>query len=225
MSMTSSRIAPVKAKTHADAAVLKFRPQDARRIKELERLVDRHPLLRARDAGAVLRLGALAAGDLVDERRLANVRDAEHHHAQHAADLALGLVRGDLIAQQRAHGGRKLLHAPALLGVRFDDGVAERAEIRRPLFRHLRVGLIDAVQNDQTGLARRQLVHIGVAAAHRDARVQNFAHGVHVAELRRDHAAGLGHVPREPAQRIQLHLLVPLYCKRPMRPNSRCSVR
>ena len=63
------------------------------------------------------------------------------------------------------------------------------------------------VQDHQPGLARRQLVHIRVPAGQGNARVQNLAHGVHIFDLRRDHPPGLGHVPGEPAQIINLHVV------------------
>ena len=199
-----------KPEAHAHVRVLEFRPEDAGRVQKLQRFIHRNPLLAARHAGAVLRLGGLSAGHLVDEGRFADVRDAEHHHAQHAPDLPLFLVSAQLVRKQRAHGGRELLHARAGLGVDLQHRIALRAEPCRPLLRRLGVRLIDAVEHHDARLARRQIVEVGVAARARDARVDDLAHRVHAADLGGDHAARFCHVSGEPAQTFQLHDRFPL---------------
>ena len=188
-----------KSKLDPHRLVLKFWPEDTRGIQKLQRFIDRHPLLCARDTGAILRFCRLASGNLVDKRRFPNIRDAEHHHAHDAPDLSFFLVGAQLLAQKLTHGGGKAIRAGAAFGVHFQNGTAARAEICRPLLRLRRVRLIDPVQHNKARLSNRKLVDIGVAARHRDARVEDLAHGVHVTDLGSDHAARLCHVTGKPA--------------------------
>lgn len=50
----------------AHLRILKLGPENAGRIQQQKAAVHRHPLLASRDAGAVFRLSALPAGNLVN---------------------------------------------------------------------------------------------------------------------------------------------------------------
>ena len=194
-----------QVQTHA--LVLELGPQDTRRVQQLQPTVDRHPLLAAGNAGAVLCLGGLAARHLIDEGGLAHVGDAQDHHPDHPARHALFGIGLQLVRQQFPDGSGKLRRSLAAPGVGFQDGIALGPEIRRPLLRGFRVCLVHAVQHHKTGLPRRQLVHVRVSAGHRDAGVQNFAHRVHILDLVGDHPPGLGHMTGIP---LNIHTNPPL---------------
>jgi len=183
---------------HADLRVFELRPQDARRVQKQQPLVDRDPLLAARDAGAVFRLGALAPGDLVDERRFPHVRDADDHELEGPSDLSLFRVARQLFRQQLPHSRHEAGNALLRLAVGLQDAVTFRAEMLRPALCHRGIGHIDAVEDDHPGFRAADGVDVRVAAGKRDARIQDLAHGVDKLHVRLDHPARLGHVARIP---------------------------
>ena len=194
-----------KGKTLADFRIVKFRPEDAGGVQQLQGGVHGHPLLGAGNAGAILGLGGLALGHLVDEGGLAHVGDAQHHDADHAAHLTLGGVGLQLITEQLTDGGGEFLRAHAALGVGLQHGPALGAEILRPAAGLGGVGLVGTVEDDEAWLARRQVVHVRVAGGQGDAGVQYLADGVHVGKFGRDHALCFCHVAGKPAEIFDLH--------------------
>ena len=145
-------------------------------------------------------------GHLVDKGGFAHVGDAQHHDPHGAAHLApIGPGR-QLVPQQLPDGGGKLGGACTALGIGLQDGIALSPEIRRPAAGLAGVCLVYPVQHHQAGLPRRQFVHIRVPAGQGNARVQNFAHRIHILDFCRDHPPGLGHVPGEPAEIVYLHI-------------------
>ena len=187
----------------ADLLTVEFRPEDARRVEQIQRAVDADPLAAARHARLVARRRGLPPRDLVDKRGLADVRDAQHHDPETAAALSLAFIFGKLVPEQLAHGGGKGVHAAAGARVRFEHGETLLAEIRGPFFRHSRIGQVAAVEDHEPGLAGGKPVDVRVAARARDAGVQDLAHRVDESDVLLDHALGLGHVPGEPLD-IQL---------------------
>ena len=197
---------PGEGQTLAHLRVVELGPQDTRRVQQLQRAVHRHPLLAAGDAGPVLGFCGLAAGYLIDKGGFSHVGDAQHHDPHHTSHLPLLGIGLQLVPQQLPHGGGELGGAGAALGVGLQHGIALLPEVGSPAPGLAGIGLIHSVQHHQTGLARRQLVHIRVPAGQRDAGIQNFAHGVHMPDLGGDHPPGLGHVTGEPAQALYLYL-------------------
>ena len=185
-------------KAHPDLRVFKLRPQNARRVQKQKPLIDRDPLLAARNAGAVLGLCALAPGDLVDERRFSHIRNADDHELQGPSHLSLLRVPRQLFSQQRAHRRDEAGNALFRLAVGLQNGIALRPEVLCPFFRQRRVCHVDAVQDDHARLIAADRVDIRVAAGNRDARVENFAHGVDELHILLDHPARLGHVAGVP---------------------------
>ena len=130
----------------------------------------------------------------------------QHHDPHGAARLAPLGPGGQLVPQQLPDSGGKLGGACAALGIGLQHSIALFPEIRRPAAGLAGVRLVHPVQHHQAGLPRRQFVHIRVPAGQGNARVQNFAHRIHILDFCRDHPPGLGHVPGEPAQIINLHI-------------------
>ena len=189
---------------------------DARRVQQLEALIDRDPLLAARDARPVAGGGRLAPRHFIDKCGLAHVRDAQYHDAHRPADLPLGGIRLDLVAQRCAHRAGKAVDALAAAAVGLEHGHALPLKGCAPPRRCLRVSEIGAVEHDNTGLVAREAVNVRVAARRRDARVENFAHGIDLLHVLLDHALGLRHMAREPLD-IQLfkvlrHVISQLRC-------------
>ena len=185
-------------KAHPDLRVFELRPQNARRVQKQQPLVDRDPLLASRDAGAVFGLRALAPGDLVDERRFSHIRNADDHEFQGPSHLSLLRVPRQLFSQQRPHSRNKAGNALFRLAVGLQNGIALRPEVLCPFFRQRQVCHVDAVEDDHARLIAANRVNVRVAAGNRDARVENFAHGIDKLHILFDHPARLGHVPRIP---------------------------
>ena len=198
-----------KGQPLANLHVVELGPQDTGGIQQLQRPIHRHPLLGAGHAGAILRLGGLAVGHLIDKGGFAHVGDTQHHHANGAAHLALFGISGQLVLQKLTDGGGKLLRAHAALGVGLQHRIALSPEIGGPALRLLGVGLIHAVQHHHTGLSRRHLIHVRVAAGQGDPGVQDLAHRVHILDLGHDHALGFRHMAGKPAQSLYLHGVSP----------------
>ena len=198
-----------KGQTLADLHIIELRPQNAGRVQQFQRPIHRHPLLGAGHAGAILRLGGLAVGHLIDKGGFAHVGNAQHHHPDSAAHLSFFSVGGQLVLQKLADGGGKLRRAHAALGVGLQHRVAFSPEIGGPALRLSGVSLIHAVQHHQPGLARRHFVHVGIAAGQRDTGIQYLAHRVHILDLGHDHALGFRHMAGEPAQSFYLHGVSP----------------
>ena len=78
-----------KGKYHASVRVLKFRPQDARCVQQIQGTVHVDPLLAPGNAGAVPRLSRLLPGHLIDKGGLSHVGDSHHHGPHRTAYLAL----------------------------------------------------------------------------------------------------------------------------------------
>ena len=198
-----------KGKTLADLYVIELGPQDAGGVQQLQRAIHRHPLLGAGHAGAILRLGGLAVGHLIDKGGFAHVGDAQHHHADGAAHLPLFGIGRQLVLQKLTDGGGKLRRACAALGVGLQHRIALSPEIGGPALCLLGVGLIHAVQYHHAWLSRRHFVHVRVAAGQGDTGVQYLAHRVHIPDLGHDHALGFRHMAGEPAQSFYLHGVSP----------------
>ena len=194
-----------KRKTLTDLHVIKLRPQDAGGIQQLQRAVHRNPLLAAGHTGAVLRLGGLSVGHLVDEGGLAHVGNTQHHHPDGAAYLTLFGIGGQLVAEQLPHGSGKLRRTHAAFGIGLQHRIALSPEIGGPALCLPGIGLIHPVEHHQTGLSRRHLIHIRIPAGQRDPGVQNLAHRVHIFDLGHDHALGFRHMAGKPAQAFYLH--------------------
>ena len=220
-----------ESQIQSHALVLKFGPENSRRIQKLHLLIQAHPLLGAGNAGPVLCPGGLPSCDLIDKGGFSHVRNSQNHHPQHPV-LALLRVSPELLRQQLPDSRRELLGSRPGSGVGFQHREALFPEIRRPLPGARRIRLIHAVQHDQPGLARRQRVHIRIPAGHRNPGVQNLAHRIHIFQLLRNHPAGLGHMTGVPLN-IHAHALCARFRSTwqlsvprmvPIRPKSRFSV-
>ena len=194
-----------KGQSLANLRIVELWPQDTGGVQQLQRSVHRYPLLGAGDAGAILGLGGLALGHLVDERGFPHVGDAQHHHPDGAAHLPLFGVGSQLVPQQLPDGGGKSLRTRAALGVGLQHRIALRPEGRRPFLCLGGVGLIHPVQYDHPGLPRRQLVHVRIAAGLGDAGVHDLADGIHMPDLGGDHPFCFCHVAGKPAESFDLH--------------------
>ena len=100
--------------------------------------------------------------------------------------------------QCRAHRTGKAVDALAAAAVSLEHGHALPLKSSAPPRRRLRVGEVGAVEHDDAGLIARKTVNVRVAACHRDARIENFAHGVDLLHVLLDHTLRLGHMPRKP---------------------------
>ena len=189
----------------ADLLIVEFRPEDARRVEQQKAAVHRDPLLATRDAGAVLRLCALAPGDLIDEGRFSHVRDADDHQLQRAAGLSLVRIALQLLRQHGADGGHEAVDAAAALAVRAHNGHALRLPVILPDVRSGRIGQIDAVEDHHAGLLPADGVNVRVPAGKRDACVHDLADGVHELEVSLHIPPGLGHVARIP---LDIHAVI-----------------
>ena len=193
------------SKAHAHFPVFKFRPEDSRRIQKKKPLIHGDPLLSPGDTGAVLRLGALASGDLIDEGGLSHIGDAGHHDLQRPTYLTLFLIALELLGQHGADGWNKSADALAALAIGLQHRHPLAFKPGRPAAHHGRIRLIDAVEHHQARLSSHNLIQIRIAAGGRDARIKNFADPVHQFEALLHHPAGLGHVAGVP---LYVHLLV-----------------
>ena len=207
---------PGIGQVHAHALVIKFRPENTGGVQKLQIPINRHPLLGAGNAGAILGFGSLAARHLIDKGGLAHVGNTQDHDPHHPAGHTPLRVGAELVRQQLPDGPGEFRRAPAAFGVGFQHRVALGPKVLRPAFGPLRVRLVHPVQHHHPGLSRRQFIHIRVPAGNRDAGVQNFAHRVHVFDLLGDHPPGLGHVAGIP---LNIH-----YQITPIRLKSRFSV-
>jgi len=85
-----------------------------------------------------------------------------------------------------------------------------------PARRRLRVGEVGTVEHNDAGLVARETVNVRVAARHRDARIEDLAHGVDLLHVLLDHALRLCHVARKPLNiqlfKILRHVILQLQC-------------
>ena len=191
--------------TDVDLRILKPRPENARRIEEQKARIDRHPLLSARDAGAVFRLCALSSRDLVDKGGLPDIRDAHDHDLERSSDLSLFRVPPQLLGKQLPNRRDKAVDALAALTVRQEHRHAAAFEIFRPFFDHRRVCHVDPVEDDKARLCAADGVNIRVAAGNGDARVQDLTDRIDQLQVFLHHPACLGHVTGIP---LDVHFLI-----------------
>ena len=185
---------PGVGKVHAHALVIKFRPENTGGVQKLQIPINRHPLLGAGNAGAILGFGGLAARHLIDKGGFSHIGDPQNHHPHYPAGHALFRIGPQLVCQQLPDGSGKFRRPHAVFCVGFQHGIAFAAEIVCPALRPLRIRLIHPVQHHHPGLPRRQLVHIRVPAGNRNPGVQNLTHRVHIFDLLGNHPPGFGHV-------------------------------
>ena len=187
------------------ALIAQVRPEHAGGVHQLEVRPDLDPLLAARHARAVAGLRDGAAEYAVDERRFADVGDADDHQARR------------LVHAARFHafdgGGAGLLdgghHVVRAAAVRIEaDGVqAHLAVMLEPAGGHRVVGQIGLVEDQYARFAAAEVVEIGVARGLGGACVAQFDHRVDRAELLDQHTARFGHVAGIPVDlRHEKHL-------------------
>ena len=183
-----------KGQMHASGLVLKFGPENAGGVQQVQALVDVHPLLATGDAGAVPRLGRFAAGHLVDEGGFAHVGHPHHHHPHGTAHLALGSPGLNLLPQGLLDHIGKLVDALAALGVGLQHRIALLTKPGHPLGGDLGVCLIGPVEDDHAGAVPHHGVNVRVAAGDGNAGIHHLRHHVHELHVLLHLAAGLGHM-------------------------------
>ena len=161
------------------------------------------PLLAAGHAGLVARLRRLLAGQPVNERGLAHVRDAHDHQAQVSLPFpAFVLLVADLLQQAQQRRG-----ACARVAVHGQHVGCALLQFLCPFHRLRFVRQIALVQHDDAGLALRQFRQDGIAARYGNAGVEHFDAHVHELQVFLDQLAGLFHVTRIPVDMFHFDLL------------------
>ena len=169
------------------------------------------PLLALRFARLVGRLGRTAAGQLVDERRFADVRDAQDHGTDGAVLEATGLPAGQLRRRQGADQGNELFHPFAAFAVQGQDLASLLLVIGHPFVEDGRVGQVGLVEDDDRRLVADEGLNHGIGAAHRDTGIDEFDDDVDDLEIFLNKALGLGHVAGIP---VDYHSESPLVMRK-----------
>jgi len=167
-------------------------PEDARRVEDRQVAVELDALGVARDGGLVAGLRDAAPGQRVDERRLPDVRNPDHHRPQRPA-------RAPAIRRELATAGQQRPHA-----LRVDHRERERPRPRpglEPIRRHVGIREVGLRQDRLDRLLRGELREQRVAAREGEPRVDELDHDVDVLQRVGDLAPGAIHVSGEPVDR------------------------
>ena len=192
-------------KASAGLLVVKLRPEDARRVEQEQSPVHGHPLLAARDAGTVFRLGALASGDLVDKGRFADIRNTDNHQLQRLVDKAALLIALQFLRQKLPHGRHEAVNSLSALAVGFENCIALLSKILIPRIRDALICKVNTVENHHARLIRAKRVNIGVPAGQRDTGIDQLTHRINETDILLHLSAGFGHMPGIP---LDIHFII-----------------
>ena len=179
-------------------------PEKPRRVEKLDVVSQAHPLLALGHAWLVASGRHAAAKEHVDERALANIGNPHNHHAQRHARRALVEKALALRCCQLVNriDDRLLELFAAACGIHRHREIVAGGVFREPVLCAVRIGQIRLVEDDQTRtLFADDLAQKRIAAAFRNARIDQLNDHIDELQLLLDHATRLCHVPREPLDR------------------------
>lgn len=127
----------------------------------------------------------------VNQRRLANVGNTNHHDKQSR------FPANDFL-QLELHQLQKLLHGTLAVRVNRNTILLARLEIMRPFMHDVRVGKVFLVERDDASFGGEMRLEIGVGGGEGNASVADFDDEVGEFEAVADGACGGGHVAGEP---------------------------
>ena len=169
------------------------------------------PLLALRFARFICRLGRTAAGQFIDERRLADIGDAQDHGPDGTVLEAPCLPAGQLRRCQGTDEGNELFHALAAFAVQGQDFAALLLIIGHPFVEDSRIGQVGLVEDDDGRLVTDDGLDHGIGAAHGNAGIDEFDDDIDDLEIFLNQALGLGHMAGIP---VDYHNVTPLVMRK-----------